>query len=117
MKVAIAKVFRMSSSELKRKCVELINKRSEMIDGDHDQIIEELSECIGENLALLYPLPYYPDYEEMLRELTMTEEEIRLVLKHFGGLLIVDSLYGISEESIMQAFDDCLEETFVQFLR
>lgn len=122
MKVAIAKVFRMSKKELQKKCVELIVKEGERSGLDSKEVIEFLAECIGEDLAYLHDAdPEYGVYsQEEIDQFAkdLSDEDMRLILKHFGGNLIYDSLNGdTTEGGIVNAFDDCKNETFVQFLK
>ena len=122
MKVAIAKVFRISKKELQKKCIELIVRKAESISGDSEVVRETLSECIGDDLACLYnaDVSYgvysQKEIDQFARDLS--DEDIRLILKHLGGRVIYDSLDGDNtEEDIAEAFDDCYNETFVQFLK
>ena len=119
MKVAIAKVFRMSKKDLQKKCIELIRKKADLIEGDYDTVKGELAECIGEDSAELLDLAYQenPD-EELIKDID--DEEIRIILKHLGGFLIAEGISTdgvISEVDLMESFDDCKCETFVHFLK
>lgn len=116
MKVAIAKVFRISKKELQKKCIELIVNEALLTDQ------ETIAECIGEDLACLYnadpDMGVYTQEEIDQFARDLSDEDIRLILKHFGGRMIYDSLNGDNTEGgIANAFDDCVNETFVQFLK
>lgn len=127
MKVAIAKVFRMSKSDLQRYCLDLIYRSGCALKGaDPEDVVDRLGDCIGSDLARLFPdlmCFKYSSVDERdlhLREIgkQLTDEDIRLILKHLGGRMIYDSLKGdFTEESFAKTFDDCNEETFVQFLK
>lgn len=122
MKVAIAKVFRISKKELQKKCIELIVREAESIPEDAETVIETLAECVGKDLAYLYnaDVSYGMYSQEEIDQFArdLSDEDIRLILKHFGGRMIYDSLNGDNTEGgIANAFDDCINETFVQFLK
>ena len=118
MKVAIAKVFRMTKSELRHECINLISVVGNNLHGDEDFVLERLADHIGEDLALIYPRTLNADEKEMIElENSLTDEDIRIILKHFGGYLIASKLRDFSLSAIVDAFDDCEEESFVQFLR